>query len=297
MTAVARATKPEPATTGGSDGLDAALVPLGFHCLHQCKGAGARKGTLDHVVIGPSGVWVVHELHGEMRDVDLRAVREHAAAVQKTLACRPPHAVLSVAVAALPGGADERDGVVIVGANRVVDVVRHAAVVLRPEGVERLAAKGRAALDPRRAAPRGAAAPAVEKQKPKRTRRWPRRVLLVVVLVAAAAALVPVARDALSGDDAAPVARDAEMAVSFECRHPGAGWSQVISWDGMENVRSVAWAAAPEGPWVALSAFGTSAVRDGVGPGDRSHVRIERATDGGEVVDAVAAATAPDHAC
>ena len=297
MTAVARATKQEPATPGGAERLDAALVPLGFHVLHQCKGAGARKGTVDHVVIGPSGVWVVHELHSEMRDVDVRAVREHAAAVEKALACRTPHVLLSVDVAALPGGADERDGVVIIGANRVVDVIRHAAVALRAEGVERLAIKARGALDPKRSAPRGAA-PAVErvaKDKPRRRRL--RRVVLAAVVIAAIAALVPVARDALSGDDAAPDARDTDIAVSFECRHPGAGWSQLISWPGLENVRSVAWAAAPEGPWVALAAFGPSAVRDGVAPADRSHVRIERATDGGEVVDAVTEATAPTQPC
>ena len=284
---------------GGSDGLDAALVPLGFHCLHQCKQSGARRGTVDHVLIGPSGVWVIHELHDEVRDVDVRAVREHAAAVEQALACRAPHALLSVDVAALPGGTDERDGVVIVGTNRTLDVIRHAATVLRPEGVERVAAKARAALEPKRSAPRRAAAPEPKKADaaaPKR-RRW-RRVLLALVVLAAVAALVPVARDALSGDDTAPSpARDTAIDVSFECRHPGAGWSQVIGWSGLENVRSVAWAAAPEGPWVALAAFGPSAVRDGVPPGDRSHVRIERATDGGEVVDAVATATAPAQPC
>src|SRR5688500_10109160 len=117
MTAVAKATKQAPGTTGGADGLPAALKPHGYTCLRHCHLPGARKGTVDHVVIGPSGVWVVHELEHEVRDVDVRAVLEHAEAVQRALACRPPRSVLSVGVAALPGGADERDGVVIIGAN------------------------------------------------------------------------------------------------------------------------------------------------------------------------------------
>ena len=289
MTAVAKATKQEPATTGGSDGLETALKPKGFTCLRHCHVPGVRRGTVDHVVIGPSGVWVVHELEHEVRDVDVRAVRDHADAVQKALACRPPRTVLSVGIAALPGGADERDGVVIIGSNRTADLIRNAAIALRPEGVQRLVAKARAATEPAKK----------EKQaQEKRKRRWPKRVLLAVVLVAGVAALVPVARGALSGDEpAADAVWDTGIVVGFECRHPGAGWSQVISWTGVDDVRTVSWSSTPNGPWSAMPAFGAQAVRDGVAPSDRSHVRVERTGDGGKIVDAVAAATAPDQPC
>jgi hypothetical protein len=307
----------QPARTAKADTpealLDASLTPHGFHCLHACQWPGARKATIDHVVVGPTGVWVVHDVRvtdaADLKDADIKSAREQASAVQKATGCRPPHVVLAIVGGQVAGGAEERDGVVIVAAKRTSDVVRHAMTVLRPEGVERLATKARQALEPKRAAPRGAVPdfipdwvvdgkPTPNGARPKRRRRaW--RVALAVVLLAALAALVPTALDALS-DDAAPSAATTEpdIHVTFECRSPGAGWSQVIVWPGLRNVRSVSWATAPEGPWVALpAAYGVAAVRDGVAPSEASFVRIERATDDSEIVESMATVAAPDQPC
>ncbi|HUR48703.1 MAG TPA: nuclease-related domain-containing protein [Acidimicrobiales bacterium] len=41
--------------------LDALLTPVGYHCLHDCVWPGTRAANLDHVLIGPGGVFVVDD--------------------------------------------------------------------------------------------------------------------------------------------------------------------------------------------------------------------------------------------
>ena len=41
--------------------LDALLAPVGYHCRHDCHWPGARVANLDHVLIGPGGVFVVDD--------------------------------------------------------------------------------------------------------------------------------------------------------------------------------------------------------------------------------------------
>lgn len=312
MADVTRSVNPVASKTGATESQLDALAPQGHHCLHQCRWPGSRKGTIDHVVIGPSGVWIVRDVRvsdAGVKDADVRIARDQAAAVEKAIGGRAPHVLLSIEGAPAPGGADERDGVLIVGANRAADIVRYATVVLRPEGVDRIAAKAHGALEPKRSTPRGgvpdfipdwvvAGTPVPKGAKPPKTKRGRRvrRVLVLVALLAGVAALVPTALDALSEDES-PATTETTIDVAFECRHPGTGWSQVVAWPALRNVRSIAWASAPEGPWTAMTAFGGFAVRDGVVPSDLSHVRVVRATDAGVVVESMATAAAPSAPC
>lgn len=39
--------------------LDETITLQGFHCLHDCRWPGTRNGRIDHVVIGPTGVWLL----------------------------------------------------------------------------------------------------------------------------------------------------------------------------------------------------------------------------------------------
>jgi hypothetical protein len=41
--------------------LDRELRAHGYHCLHDCRWPQSRNANIDHVVIGPTGVWVVDD--------------------------------------------------------------------------------------------------------------------------------------------------------------------------------------------------------------------------------------------
>jgi hypothetical protein len=42
--------------------LDETITLQGFTCLHDCRWPGTRNGRIDHVVIGATGVWVIHDV-------------------------------------------------------------------------------------------------------------------------------------------------------------------------------------------------------------------------------------------
>ena len=80
----------------------------------------------------------------------------------------------------------------------------------------------------------------------------------------------------------------APIAVAFECRNPGRGWTAVASWPRLGAVAQVSWSSAPEGPWVDAVPYGVSAARDGIPPDVRVLVRVG---------DTIAGGRAPNAAC
>jgi hypothetical protein len=89
----------------------------------------------------------------------------------------------------------------------------------------------------------------------------------------------------------APPAPPPPFDVSYECRHPGEGWTQVVHWSGAAG--SVLAGPSADGPWAFLPIYGELAVRDGVEPSSSSVVRVLRADE----TESSVSTTAPSAAC
>jgi hypothetical protein len=143
------------------------LTAEGFRILHDRKIPGARSANIDHIVIGPPGVFVVETksyqgslqirgdeifVAGRRKNGWIDEVNREAAAVQTALATelaalgltvRP---VICVHRADLPWFKSEVRGVRVVGGKDLVSRLRKASPVMSPADVERLAALADARL-------------------------------------------------------------------------------------------------------------------------------------------------------
>ena len=148
--------------------LDEALRPHGYHCLHDCRWPGTRN-AIDHVVIGPSGVWIVDDTRltgaltvdgaGELwsgrfpLSSELAKARGHAVAVDTALGRDGARAVLSVAGVDVPGGSITRDRMVVASALWATsNVIMRGRAQLQTADIEHLATTARIVLAPQRAA-------------------------------------------------------------------------------------------------------------------------------------------------
>lgn len=313
--------------------LEAVLTAHGYRCLHDCRWPGSRTANIDHVVIGPSGVWVIVDkrLSGNV-SVDSRGqawtgryplsteidkARAQARAVDQAIGTVGTRALLSVHAATVPGGVVKSDDVLIAGAmTTTTDLILRAPIRLLPADVERLAAAARVVL----ASPAPPADSVVTPPKPTdpditagrkkttatRTRRSPVRfwlgrgvrvVFALAVLALLALVALPAFLDSIT-DESEPttkVATPAALAVAiiFECRNPGLGWTAIASWPAAGAGRVAAWGSSADGPWTPAVAFGTSAVRDGVPPSVPTFVRVE----GPRTTPVVMSAAAPAAPC
>lgn len=308
--------------------LDAVLPQHGFHCLHDCVWPGSRGVNVDHVVIGPTGVWVVDDklLTGAVTADDrgelgigrhpmapeVTKARAQADCVSSALGGAPTTTILSIRSSTLPGGSLERGGVVLATAlTSVAEVIVRGAPRLLPDEVTRLALSASGALRPRRSAAPGlgppparaagpsplvapavpdvipswmvAPAPTTPRPRPVQRRRQPRSVLrtlelvvLVGFVVAAIAAAYGAVREAIDQRTPSTTAVG-EMAVAFECRHPGAGWTEVVRWSGLGAVDQVTWTTNPGGLNVTTLPYGTTATRDGIAASEHSFVTVHPA--------------------
>jgi hypothetical protein len=140
------------------------LEPLrseGFRILHDRRIPGARSANIDHIVIGPPGVFVVETksyqgslqirgdeifLAGRRKNGWIDEVNREAAAVQTALAAElaaltlTVQSVICVHRADLPWFRSEVRGVRVVGGKDLVSRLRKAAPALSLADVERLAA-------------------------------------------------------------------------------------------------------------------------------------------------------------
>lgn len=153
----------------------AALEPKGFRILHDRKIPGARSANIDHIAIGPPGVFVVETksykgslqirgdeifVAGRRKNGWIDEVRREAAAVETALADEiAAHGwavtpVICVHRADLPWFRSEVKGVRIVSGKDLVSRLGKAESVLTPADVERLAAIAEARLRPAFVAPR-----------------------------------------------------------------------------------------------------------------------------------------------
>ncbi len=236
-----KAGKARPAPISVEQRLDAALFPHGYHCLHSCRMPGSRRTDVDHVVIGPSGVWVVAEkrlasslsvtARGEVftgrvpLTGELEKARDEARSVDRALGRAGTRPLLAIQGTTVPGGVLERDAVVLAELAHVTDVILRTPALLKPAEVDRLASAGRVVLAPerltggdRKPAPIKATAPdripdwvlddgkpgeKSKKSKGKQTKpkRRLRRVVLALVVLVAAGAG---AMAVLGGGDDAP---------------------------------------------------------------------------------------------
>jgi hypothetical protein len=140
------------------------LDPLeaeGYVVLHDLRMPGSRA-NIDHLVIGPTGVWVVETksyegalrvrggelwIGGRRRPGFVDQARREAAAVAETLEGVAVTPLLCVHRADFPLlSRPQLDGVAIVGPGRLARVIREGPVVLDPAEVERLAALAEARL-------------------------------------------------------------------------------------------------------------------------------------------------------
>lgn len=166
-----QAARARAATTAEADTeghLDAVLRRHGYHCLHDCRWPGTRNG-IDHVVIGPTGVWIVDDKRltgtitvdgaGELWTgrvplaPELVKARAQAVAVDAALGRFGTRAILSIAGVAVPGGAITRDRSVVASAlDATSNVIMRGRAHVQSHEVERLAAAARVLLAPHRAA-------------------------------------------------------------------------------------------------------------------------------------------------
>lgn len=140
------------------------LDPLeaeGFRILHDRKIPGARSANIDHIVIGPPGVFVVETksykgslrirgdeifVAGRRKNEWIDEVNREALAVQKALAAElsglglAVQPIICVHRAELPWFKSEVRRVRVVGGKDLVSRLRKAELVLSPADVERLAA-------------------------------------------------------------------------------------------------------------------------------------------------------------
>ena len=140
------------------------LAPLtrdGFVVLHDRRPPGSR-GNIDHIVIGPPGVFVVEtksyagkleirgsevRVAGRRRTEIIGQARREADAVAAVLG-KPVTPLICVHRADLPWGRVELDGVRIVGPKELVKVLRSAPAVLSADEVRLLAERADATLRP-----------------------------------------------------------------------------------------------------------------------------------------------------
>ena len=233
--------------------LDAVLAPRGHHLLHGCVWPGEERATIDHVVVGPSGVWVIIERAVGARS-SLTRVAAQAQAVGAALGGIHVGAILAVFDGDVPGGAIVHDGVIIALADvPTMDVIvdapsrmgrieipRYAALAvdrLRPLSVTASSHTG--SLDTIPTWESSTASVAAPTTKPRR--RWWLAALALALPTAAALALT---RDTTTTPSL--------PTVTYECRHPGSGWTEVITWPDLD----------------------TTATRDGVEPAEHSVIRV-----------------------
>ena len=140
--------------------LDAQLAPAGYHCLHRCTTTGTPQVVLDHVLIGPAGIFVVDDLtvSQELRqgidgrvwsgglsvDDRMNDALGRAGAISRSLGT---HASCLMAV----HGAEVKTppvvrGVTLVPADEVPTLVLRRAPYCSPGAVSTLAARARIAL-------------------------------------------------------------------------------------------------------------------------------------------------------
>lgn len=140
--------------------LDALLAPAGYHCIHRCTPSASSQFSLDHVLIGPAGIFVVQDLNltdelrqgldgrvwsgGQPLDGQMDEALARAAAVSRSLGT---HASALLAV----HGAEVRTppvvrGVNLLAASEVPALVLRRSPYCSPGAVATLAARARIAL-------------------------------------------------------------------------------------------------------------------------------------------------------
>lgn len=145
--------------------LDRELPADGYFCLHDCRWPGSTKANIDHVVIGPTGVWVVDD---KVMTHPLRLGRDgrlwsgrysmtkavltahnQVAAVRSAISATDVSPVLSIHTAELPRPMLEVDGVHVAQALWTTSsLIRSGPKRLHPDEVARLAHVARRALAP-----------------------------------------------------------------------------------------------------------------------------------------------------
>ena len=328
-----RAARARAATTTEGDTavhLDVALRRHGYHCLHDCRWPGTRK-EIDHVVIGPTGVWVVDDKRltgtitvdgaGDLWSgriplaVELANAREQAVAVDGALGLFGTRAILSVAGVAVPGGAVTRDRLVVASAlDATSNAIMRGRVHLASHEIERLAAVARSALAPHRAAapgsvltpapPREVVAPWVSAprvERPHVPQHAGRRLASRVLWVAALAALACIAYVAVPAAYRAVI--DAIPTEEAPASSPLAGAPVTVAFECRNPGRG--WTAVAS--WPRLGAVGQvswSSAREGPWT-DAVPYGASAARDGippevrvlVRVGDTIAGARAPNAAC
>ena len=145
------------------------LAAEGFRILHDRKIPGARSANIDHIAIGPPGVFVVETksysgslqirgdeifVAGRRKNGWIDEVNREAAAVQTMLGAEMAalgltlSPIICVHRADLPWFKSEVRGVRVVGGKDLVARLRKSEVVLGPPEVERLASLANARLRP-----------------------------------------------------------------------------------------------------------------------------------------------------
>jgi nuclease-like protein len=145
------------------------LVAAGFRVLHDRKIPGARSANIDHIVIGPPGIYVVETksykgslqirgdevfVAGRLKNGWIDEVNREAAAVRTVLADQVAAngwtvtPIICVHRADLPWFRSEVQGVRIVSGKDLVKWLRKADPIISPTEVERLADLAAARLRP-----------------------------------------------------------------------------------------------------------------------------------------------------
>lgn len=275
MTVASRTVAPEASELDHQ--LEAALVPSGHRVLHRFPRPGSSTAAVDHLVIGPTGVWVITHR-------SVQAALLDAAAVSALLDDVPVRAVVVVDEVGTP--VVERNGALLADAASVVEVITSSPAALDEDQVVALTA----VVDP-------SEAEVIEEPEPvavaRRKRRWrPDRGHVVAAAIIAAAAVAAFFLPWRTTTAPLAPATEAAIEVTFECRHPGSGWTQLTTWTGFDGVESVLVAPAADGPWTELPRFSGTAVRDLVMTAEPIYVRVVHA-DG----EATTLAHAPETAC
>lgn len=285
--------------------LDAVLAPRGYHLLHGAVWPGGQQATIDHVVIGPSGAWVIIERAVGARS-SLTRVAAQARAVSTAIGGVHVGAILAVHDGDVPDGAFVHDGVTIAIAGvPTMDVIADATTRLGRAEIDRLVAVATTALRPLSVtAPTSADVPdtipawVLDEATPAR-RRWIAPLLVLVAAAAAAAAVYVLVRPGGAATPTTPPAPTSAspVAVTYECRHPGTGWTQVVTWPGLDAVHTVLTSPTLEGPWAPADHADGVAARDGVVPGEHSVVRVQYLAPSGGAMEANTEAQAPTTSC
>jgi hypothetical protein len=347
--------------------LDDVLGNRGFYCLHDCRWPGSSVANIDHVVVGPTGIWVVDDKRmtgkitinkkGEVWSgrypfaPTLAKLRAQAEAVQGAIpSCPTVHPLAAIHATPVPDGRQHVDGVwmasagwdttsVILGAEQVfseaalrgladalMEQLKPTSTTRPQQDVEHLVVP-----PPRTPAPYAVTFPP---QRPNvrtpsftppppassvsrarsplgraltkpRSLRWPRtrgkRLLLVVVGLwvgaAATSAVVDAVRTSATDASSSPTSIT-PVAAAYECRVPGAGWTEVIRWEPVDGaIVAVEWADAPEGPWTQLPLGDGVAERGGVASGTSSLARVRYSPGPGAEAQVMTATSSPIAPC